>query len=142
IETITLTTDEFRGTRNDEAPLAAEIARHLAVRNRLRVMSRREFEADLPAFLAAMDQPTIDGLNTWFISKATAETGLKVALSGLGGDELLGGYPTFRRIPRMVERWGPLSRLPALGELFCALYSGASSRYSGMNPKYAGLLRY
>jgi asparagine synthase (glutamine-hydrolysing) len=142
IETITLTTDEFRGTRNDEAPLAKEIARHLDVRHRVRSMSIREFESDLPAFLAAMDQPTIDGLNTWFVSKAAAETGLKVALSGLGGDELLGGYPTFRRIPRMVERWRRLSRLPGLGKLFCALYSGVSSHYSKIDPKYAGVLRY
>ena len=142
IETITLTTDEFRGTRNDEAPLAAEIARHLDVRHRLRVMSTQEFEADLPAFLAAMDQPTIDGLNTWFISKATAETGLKVALSGLGGDELLGGYPTFQSIPRMVDRWSALSHVPVVGRLFCGLYSTFLTRWFKANPKYAGLLRY
>jgi asparagine synthase (glutamine-hydrolysing) len=142
IETITLTTDEFRGTRNDEAPAAAEIARHLDVRHHVRSMSLREFEADLPAFLAAMDQPTIDGLNTWFVSKVAAEAGLKVALSGLGGDELLGGYPTFREIPRMVERWRPLSRLPVAGALFCTLYSGLSAWYPKVNPKYAGLARY
>lgn len=142
IETITLTTDEFRGTRNDEAPAAAEIARHLDVRHHVRSISLREFEADLPAFLAAMDQPTIDGLNTWFVSKVAAEAGLKVALSGLGGDELLGGYPTFRKIPRMVERWQPLNRLPAAGTLFCTLYSGLSAWYPKMNPKYAGLARY
>jgi asparagine synthase (glutamine-hydrolysing) len=142
IETITLTTDEFRGTRNDEAPLAAEIARHLDVRHRLRVMSMQEFESDLPAFLAAMDQPTIDGLNTWFISKATAETGLKVALSGLGGDELLGGYPTFQSIPRMVDRWSALNHVPVVGRLFCGLYSSVITRWFKANPKYAGLLRY
>lgn len=142
IETITLTTDEFRGTRNDEAPLAQEIARHLDVRHHVRSMSIREFESDLPAFLAAMDQPTIDGLNTWFVSKAAAETGLKVALSGLGGDELLGGYPTFREIPRMVKHWRALNRLPAVGQLFCALYSTISAHYPKINPKYAGLLRY
>ena len=142
IETITLTTDEFRGTRNDEAPAATEVARHLNVRHHVRSMSIGEFEADLPAFLAAMDQPTIDGLNTWFVSKAAAETGLKVALSGLGGDELLGGYPTFREIPRMVKRWQPLNGLPLAGALFCALYEGISACYPKINPKYAGLARY
>ena len=142
IETMTLTTDEFRGTRNDEAPLAAEIARHLDVHHRLRVMSTQEFESDLPAFLDAMDQPTIDGLNTWFVSKATAETGLKVALSGLGGDELFGGYPTFQSIPRMVDRWGALNHVPVVGRLFCGLYSSVITRWSKANPKYAGLLRY
>ena len=142
IETITLTSDEFRGTPNDEAPLAVEIAKHLGVRHHLRVMNMREFESDLPAFLSAMDQPTIDGLNTWFVSKAAAETGLKVALSGLGGDELLGGYPTFRSIPRMVERWRVLNRVPAVGRLFCGIYSGVIVRYMKAKPKYAGLARY
>jgi asparagine synthase (glutamine-hydrolysing) len=105
-------------------------------------MSTQEFEADLPAFLAAMDQPTIDGLNTWFISKATAETGLKVALSGLGGDELLGGYPTFQSIPRMVDRWSALNHVPVIGRLYCGLYSSVIARWFKANPKYAGLLRY
>jgi asparagine synthase (glutamine-hydrolysing) len=142
IETITLTSDEFRGTRNDEAPVAVDIARHLGVRHHLRTIHVAEFEADLPAFLAAMDQPTIDGLNTWFVSKAAAETGLKVALSGLGGDELLGGYPTFRAIPRMVERFSAIGRVPAVGQAFCALYSSLSRNYRRANPKYAGLIRY
>ncbi len=142
IETITLTSEEFRGSPNDEAPLAMEIARHLGVRNHLRMMSVREFEADLPAFLEAMDQPTVDGLNTWFVSKAAAETGLKVALSGLGGDELLGGYWTFRDIPGMVERWNAFPKAPALGRAFCALYAAASARITRLKPKYAGLARY
>jgi asparagine synthase (glutamine-hydrolysing) len=137
-----LTTDEFLGTRNDEAPVAEQIARHLDVHHHVRRVSIREFEADLPSFLAAMDQPTIDGLNTWFVSKATAQTGLKVALSGLGGDELLGGYATFRQIPRMVDRWRVFNRLPAVGQAFCALYSGVSTHFPKVNPKYAGLLRY
>ena len=105
-------------------------------------MSLHQFESELPAFLSAMDQPTIDGLNTWLVSKATAETGLKVALSGLGGDELLGGYPTFRSVPRMVERWSRLNRFPMLGRMFCGLYSSLITPYTSANPKYAGVLRY
>src|SRR5260370_10323694 len=56
-----------------------------------------------------MDQPSIDGINTWFVSKAARELGLKAAISGLGGDELFGGYPSFVDIPRWV-RWGALPR--------------------------------
>ena len=46
-----------------------------------------------------MDQPSIDGVNTWFVAKAARELGLKVAISDLGGDELFGGYPSFRDVP-------------------------------------------
>ena len=62
--------------------------------------------------LAAMDQPSIDGVNTWFVSKATRELGLKVAVSGVGGDELLGGYSTFGRLPKMVRAMRFLRHLP------------------------------
>ena len=103
LRTFTLSFEEFRGTAGDEAPLAERFARELGTRHTTRVVTRSEFEADLPKFLAAMDQPTIDGVNTWFVSKAVHEAGVKVALSGLGGDELFGGYPSFTNIPKIVR---------------------------------------
>ena len=115
LHTVTLAFEEFRRGPQNEAPLAERFACELGTRHITRVVTRDEFRADLPAFLAAMDQPTIDGVNTWFVSKATAEAGLKVALSGLGGDELLGGYPSFRRIPRMRRMASsPLARAAPL----------------------------
>ncbi|HXQ73887.1 MAG TPA: asparagine synthase (glutamine-hydrolyzing) [Pyrinomonadaceae bacterium] len=51
----------------------------------------------LPDAIAALDQPTMDGINTFVVSKAVKKAGVTVALSGLGGDELFGGYPSFRR---------------------------------------------
>src|SRR5438270_390613 len=53
------------------------------------------------SFFSAMNQPSTDGVNTYLVSKAAAAIKLKVALSGLGGDELFGGYPSFRDVPRM-----------------------------------------
>jgi asparagine synthase (glutamine-hydrolysing) len=103
LRTFTLTFSEFHGKLSDEAPLAERFAKELGTQHTTRIVTRDEFLADLPHILAAMDQPTIDGVNTWFVSKAVHEAGLKVALSGTGGDELLGSYPSFRNIPRMTR---------------------------------------
>jgi asparagine synthase (glutamine-hydrolysing) len=139
--TLTLGFGEFRRSPRDEVPLAGAMARRYGFRHSVREVLREEFEGDLPCILAAMDQPSIDGVNTWFISKAAREQGLKVALSGVGADELLGGYPGFMQIPRLRRALRPLAWLPgarsaaslALRPLVAAL---------GLHPKWAGLARF
>jgi asparagine synthase (glutamine-hydrolysing) len=81
-------------------------------------------------------------VNTWFVSKAAAELGLKVAISGLGGDELFGGYATFQDIPRWVRTFALPSRVPGLGDAFRRAVSGLAPRAFGFSPKIAGLLKY
>lgn len=98
----------FPGTSYDEAPLARLVAEkcrtnHTEVPLDGEAMIRRVDEA-----VAALDQPTMDGINTYFISWAAREVGLKVALSGLGGDELFGGYKTFVDTPKL-QRLGLLA---------------------------------
>src|SRR5262249_42053329 len=112
---ITLGFEEFCGTAEDEAPLAARVAERYRARHIVRHVGEREFHGDLPAIIEAMDQPSIDGVNTWFVAKAAKEAGLKVALSGLGGDELLAGYPSFVDLPRWRRFFGPLAAIPGLG---------------------------
>ena len=63
-------------------------------------------------WLSAMDLPSIDGLNVYIISKAVRERGMKVALSGQGGDELFGGYPTFADVPRLYRLMSRLTAVP------------------------------
>jgi asparagine synthase (glutamine-hydrolysing) len=142
IRTLTLSFREFHGRADDEAPLAEQVAQHYGTRHTTRIVTEQEFRADLPRILDAMDQPTIDGINTWFVAKATRELGLKAAISGLGGDELFGGYASFRQLPRWV-RWLSLpSRLPLLGDVFRRAISALAPAFPRLNPKTAGLLKH
>jgi asparagine synthase (glutamine-hydrolysing) len=70
---------------------------------------QQDFESSLPDILEAMDQPSIDAINTYFISMYAKEKGLKAVLSGLGSDELFGGYPSFNRF----NNWKRLGFLPS-----------------------------
>jgi asparagine synthase (glutamine-hydrolysing) len=127
--TVTITFDDFAGSSNDEAPLAERFAREIGSPHTTRRFSRPEFLAELPRLFDAMDQPTIDGANTYLVSKAAAELGLKVAISGLGGDELLGSYPSFRQLPRIVRA----ARLPL---------ASVAARLASRSPKAPAVARY
>jgi asparagine synthase (glutamine-hydrolysing) len=139
LQSITLAFDEFGGTNDDEAPLAEAAAKSLGCQHYTYRMGRPEFEEVVDGFFDCMDQPTIDGLNTYLVSYAAAKLGLKVALSGLGGDELFGGYPSFRDVPR-VTRWARRSGLrpmsTAIGRTLRTL------ALPGMPPKLPGLFTH
>jgi len=135
--TFTLRFDVFAGTPLDEGPLAAEVARSLGARHVERRVTRGDLAGLWPAAVAAMDQPSIDGFNTYAISRMAYEAGLKVVLSGLGGDELFGGYPSFADVPAVLRAAARAARVPGLA----ALWPAASRAVPG-RPKLAGLLRY
>ena len=103
LKTITLSFSEYRDTENDESGLAKLVSRHYGTDQITRYIDEQEIKRDLSSILSAMDQPSIDGFNTWFVSKIAAEAGLKVAISGVGADELLGGYPSFVDIPNWIS---------------------------------------
>jgi len=96
IQSFTLT---FPGTAFDEAALSGAVARRCGTKHTEVPLEGSAMVARLDEALAAMDQPTMDGVNTYFVSWAARQVGLKVALSGLGGDELFAGYPTFADTP-------------------------------------------
>lgn len=142
IQTVTLTFEEFEGCRADEGLLAALVARRYGAKHTTRRIGAAEFRRDLPDIVASMDQPSIDGVNTWFVSKAARELGLKVAISGVGGDELLGGYSSFQSLPRRVALLGLPARIPGAAAVMQRAVSGARKLGSGLHPKTAGLLKY
>ncbi|MSO91996.1 MAG: asparagine synthase (glutamine-hydrolyzing) [Rhodospirillales bacterium] len=138
LDTITLGFEEFAGTALDETVLAGEVARAYGTRHHSVRVSETEFHERMDDVLACMDQPSIDGVNTYFVAHAAAEVGLKVALSGLGGDELFQGYDTFRQVPRLAAMLGPIPGAAGLGELVRELSASLALRLG--RPKAAGLL--
>jgi asparagine synthase (glutamine-hydrolysing) len=86
----------FEQQQFSEAAEAAGVASRFGTEHQQIRIMRSEFIAELPKILAAMDQPTHDGVNTYFISRAAREAGLTVVLSGLGGDEVFWGYRHYR----------------------------------------------
>src|SRR2546426_4049010 len=140
LQTVTLGFDEYKGTPIDEAPLAEEVARLYGAHHRTVRVTRRDFENRFDHLLWSMDQPTTDGINSYWVSYAAKESGLKVALSGLGGDELFGGYPSFHQIPKLVQAVGPFRGWKSLGLGFRMISAPLLKRWT--SPKYAGLLEY
>jgi len=137
LRTFTLGFHEFRGKLDDETPVAELVAKKLGTHHETGWVSKKDLLESMEHVFEAMDQPSIDGINTYLVSKGAAERGLKVALSGLGGDELFGGYPSFRHIPMMMKVAKPLE---PVGRMLRAAAVPALGRFA--SPKYAGIFEY
>ena len=108
----------FSQASHDESARAAELASQFGAQHTSLQLDAHKAAELMPGFLSAIDQPTVDGFNSYCVSALANQQGLKVVLSGLGGDELFGGYPSFSRIPLLLSwhrRLGPLR--PVLAQL-------------------------
>lgn len=110
LETFTI---RLEGDPRDENPVAEQTARFLGTRHHATPISQREVLHFTQRWLDEMDQPTVDGLNTYLVSYATRQAGMKVALSGLGSDEILGGYRSFGRAAKLQKWLGVASWIPS-----------------------------
>ena len=142
LQTVTLRFEEYAGTSKDEAPLAAVVAQRYGTRHATHTLTSEDFRLLLPHALEAMDQPSIDGLNSYFVCRAAAELGWKVALSGTGGDELFGGYSTFRIIPRFVRAFSMFRHMPAAAKAFERMHGRMVPQNARFSPKTAHTLKY
>ncbi|MCR9258145.1 MAG: asparagine synthase (glutamine-hydrolyzing) [Pseudomonadaceae bacterium] len=116
----------------DESGYARRVADSLDTDHSEILIDERAFNVGLSDALDSLDQPTFDGINTFFVSKAVRDAGLTVALSGAGGDELFGGYSSFIDIPRAkklsrLSNILPSSLTSAVGQLGARILSGAGS---------------
>lgn len=101
----------FQEADFSEAEHSRAVAKKFGTDHHEITVSQSQVLAAIPDALRAMDLPTMDGINTYFVSRETRKAGVKVALSGLGGDEVFAGYATFRTVPRMERfsrRWKQL----------------------------------
>ena len=102
----------FNEAGYSEAAEAAAAAKHFGTEHHARILTGPEVARDVERLMAAYDQPTGDGINTYYVSEAAHAGGVKAALSGLGGDELFGGYPSFRNLQRLPPWLRSWHRLP------------------------------
>jgi len=99
----------FDEAKFSEEPFSRAVAKRFNTdHSEIRLSEDRLLEI-LPDAIASLDQPTMDGINTFVVSSAVKSKGITVALSGLGGDELFAGYPSFRRALRFAAMT-PLSK--------------------------------
>ena len=133
----------------DERHFAAAAAHAIGTNHHVVELSANAILADIEDAVAALDQPSFDGINSWFVSREAVRLGFKVALSGAGGDELAGGYSSFRRVlsaqkfmgvpgtnfaanlaGRMLQRLRPDSKAGQLGRAFGTLEHMYQTQYA------------
>jgi len=115
----------FEEPAYNEGPIARRVAQAIGTEHQEVVLTEQQFVGELEAALQSLDQPTFDGLNAYYMSHAVRQAGFTVALVGTGGDELFGGYTSFRDLPTLFGwsrkmRWIPLAVREALARRVAA----------------------
>ena len=130
----------FREAEFSEAQHSRAVAAKFNTNHHEIEVSERDVLRAIPDALSAMDLPTMDGVNTFFVSRETRKAGVKVALSGLGGDEVFAGYSSFRTVPRFERIRRTLHHVPSLGLSGMASLFGTVAPENDQNRKLALLM--
>ncbi|HLW85819.1 MAG TPA: asparagine synthase (glutamine-hydrolyzing) [Candidatus Sulfotelmatobacter sp.] len=131
----------FQESDFSEAEYSRAIAKKFRTDHHEITVSQEDVRAAIPDALRAMDLPSMDAVNTYFVSRETRSAGVKVALSGLGGDEVFGGYSNFRAVPRMEQFANLWNHLPQAARNPLASAFVAFSHTTDQNRKLASLAR-
>jgi len=127
----------FKESEWNEGSVAKLTAQHFETKHTELCLTAHDAGAILPKFLESLDQPTIDGFNTFCVSQLAHNDGTKVVLSGLGGDEIFGGYKSFQKVPQLLR----ISQsLHLLRPIIAKLGKGLAERSS--QPKFKRLSDY
>ena len=111
----------FEESQFDEGSVARRTAQYFKTDHHEEIVTAASAKRLFSRYLKSLDQPSVDGFNTFFVSKLAAQNNKKVVLSGLGGDELFAGYGSFKTIPKMMQYHSqlkslkPLLKMSALG---------------------------
>ena len=130
----------FPGAREDEAAFARMIAEHFHTNHTEVPVRPADALVGVQEALVSLDQPSGDGVNAFLVARAVRSAGLKVALSGLGGDELFGGYPSFARLDRLTGYAPALRQAPAPARQLAAAAVKMAGRSSVASAKVAALV--
>jgi asparagine synthase (glutamine-hydrolysing) len=131
----------FREAEYSEAEYSRMIAQQFRTDHHEITVSEADFFSAIGPAIQVMDMPTIDGINTYFVSQQTRAAGVKVALSGLGGDEIYAGYSSFRTVPRMKRFANSWNRLPGFVRNPVTDIFAAIAPHSDQNRKLMALAR-
>tara|TARA_B100000963_G_scaffold354404_1_gene370875 strand:- start:7771 stop:9516 length:1746 start_codon:yes stop_codon:yes gene_type:complete len=136
---ITLGFDEFSNTYNNEVIRAKKFAKKYNSPHIVANINKNFYLNIQEDFYDKMDQPTIDGLNTYLISNIAKKNNFKVAISGIGADEFFAGYPSFSQIPILLKY---LKKIPFKNKLFDFFNNINHNINYKIKAKYLGLLKY
>jgi asparagine synthase (glutamine-hydrolysing) len=141
IKTLSIGFENFINTDLDETVLALKTSRQIGSDHKTSFINDDSLKNEMDNFISKMDQPTTDGFNMWLACKEANKMGCKVMLTGLGGDELFSGYPSFNQIPNLLNnKLVSTLRFLNMGTILRKISYPIIKSF--VPPKYAGIVEY